>query len=456
MEKPSLRVYACGQSIWLDGISRPLLRFGGFTRLVEEDGVRGVAMPSSSLTTVIGETDAYDATIATLARQSATPRQILERLAVADLQVAADPLHPSYVRSVGFDGFVSLAVAPELAGDGTASLAEARRLWAAVDRPNALVAMPATTAGIAAIRAALVEGINVNATLLFSGPRYETVAAAYAGALEQRLASGQPVDRLRSVASFDLGHLDTAVDRLLDGRQVRASAPADATFDRSHCERKDCRPTLQEPVPGPTLVGSGQPRRGRATALVGEHPPGGVAAAGYLSSGQSHCRARARSLIPAYEAQERTDHGTNQQPHPQWRHGRRLTGEAVGRTGSATKPTAHVRAETRKELKRSHAPQMQVAPGVLAAMRCVEACVQEGVMACIAYVNTADPDDREYVHQDSWPIVTTTPQQLPSGRQVVLLDRRTAPPHEPFHGEHPVTYVVSFRSAASATDVRRS
>jgi transaldolase len=222
MSKPTFHARACGQSIWLDEISRAWLQSGRFAQLVADDGVSGVTANPSILEQAIGETNDYDAAIAGLARDGCPSQAIMERLAIEDLQTAADLLRPCYERSGGTDGFVSIEVAPQLANDAVATLAETRRLWTAMDRPNALVKIPGTAAGIDAIRAALVEGININITLLFSVARYAEVVEAYFGALEQRVAGGKPINRIRSVASFFVSRVDTAVDRLLDARAEQA------------------------------------------------------------------------------------------------------------------------------------------------------------------------------------------------------------------------------------------
>jgi transaldolase len=141
---------------------------------------------------------------------------LYEHLAIEDLQQAADLLHPAYESSQGRDGFVSFEVAPKLADDTEATIAEARRLWAALNRPNSLIKVPATAAGVNAIQQLIAEGINVNATLLFSLQRYREVALAYIAGLEMRLSRGEPLASVASVASFFLSRIDTLVDSKLD------------------------------------------------------------------------------------------------------------------------------------------------------------------------------------------------------------------------------------------------
>ena len=148
---------------------------------------------------------------------------IYEHLATADIAAAADMLRPLYDRTEGRHGFVSLEVSPYLAMDTAATIAEARRLWAAVGRQNIFIKVPATKPGIPAIRQLLAEGLNINITLLFSQQVYEDVVEAYLTALEQRVAAGKPVDRIASVASFFVSRIDTAVDKLLDEAAARAT-----------------------------------------------------------------------------------------------------------------------------------------------------------------------------------------------------------------------------------------
>jgi transaldolase / glucose-6-phosphate isomerase len=152
-----------------------------------------------------------------------TPKAVFEQLALEDIRDAADVLHPVYDRTGAADGYVSLEVAPDLARDTKGTLDEARRLWRAVDRPNLMIKVPATAEGLPAIRELLTEGINVNITLLFARAAYVAVAHAYLEALEARVARGQPVDRVASVASFFVSRIDTAIDALLAERLRSAS-----------------------------------------------------------------------------------------------------------------------------------------------------------------------------------------------------------------------------------------
>ena len=210
---------AHGQSCWLDDLTRRMIRSGELAGLIAQ-GVRGVtANPATFSKAIIGGRD-YDDDIARAAAQGLDPPAIYERLAVADVREACDILRPAYDDSEGADGFVSLEVSPHLAHDANASIAEARRLWQAVDRPNLFIKVPGTEAGLPAIEQCLADGININITLLFSVDRYEQVAEVYLRALERRLAAGQPIDRIASVASFFLSRIDVLVDEMLQGKRA--------------------------------------------------------------------------------------------------------------------------------------------------------------------------------------------------------------------------------------------
>ncbi|MEP0774294.1 MAG: bifunctional transaldolase/phosoglucose isomerase, partial [Acidobacteriota bacterium] len=185
---------------------------------VREEGVRGVTSNPAIFHKAIARGGEYDAQIAALARQGAAVQEIYEQLVVEDVRAACDVLRPLYEASDGGDGFVSLEVSPYLIHDPEGTLAEARRLWAAVGRPNLMIKIPGSPAGVAAIQEALAEGINVNVTLLFAVDAYEAVTEAYLAALERRLAAGAPVERLASVASFFVSRIDTLVDQLLGHR----------------------------------------------------------------------------------------------------------------------------------------------------------------------------------------------------------------------------------------------
>jgi len=203
-----------GQSVWLDFIERGMLAGGGLARFVEEDGVRGVTSNPSIFNKAITGGDAYDEAMASALAEdpSLSAEELFWLLAVEDIRRAADILRPVYEASGGEDGYVSLEVSPRLARDTAGTVAEARRLWARVDRPNLMIKVPATGEGIPAIEELIASSINVNATLMFSMRHYEDVAGAYLRGLKRCERPGA----VSSVASFFVSRVDTAVDRELD------------------------------------------------------------------------------------------------------------------------------------------------------------------------------------------------------------------------------------------------
>lgn len=227
MRNPVAALRDFGQSVWLDFIRRSLISSGELKRLVEEDGLGGVTSNPAIFEKAIGGSRDYAAALDELsARPGVSAREAFEALAVKDIQDAADVLRPVYERTQAQDGYVSLEVSPDLAGDTEGTQAEARRLWSRVARPNVMIKVPATPQGLPAIRTLLTEGINVNITLLFARDAYEKVAQAYIDALEARVARGQGVERLASVASFFVSRIDTAVDALLD-EKLKTAGGAD-------------------------------------------------------------------------------------------------------------------------------------------------------------------------------------------------------------------------------------
>jgi transaldolase len=207
-----------GQSVWLDYIHRDLLRSGELKRLIETRGVRGVTTNPTIFEQAIGKSETYDEAIGRLAGLGMDTAEIVEALASEDVAEACDLFQPIYEMSGGNDGFVSIEVSPKLARDAGATIVEARRLWKAVNRPNVLIKIPGTAEALPAVTQAIAEGINVNVTLLFAVTMYERVIEAYLTGLEQRLAAGQPVEALRSVASFFVSRVDSEVDRRLEAK----------------------------------------------------------------------------------------------------------------------------------------------------------------------------------------------------------------------------------------------
>jgi len=202
------------QAVWLDYIERDLLTGGGLARYVADDGVRGVTSNPSIFQKAIEGGGAYDAAVAALldAEPALATKDLYEALAIEDIRGAADVLRPVWSASDGEDGYVSLEVSPHLAHDSDGTVAEARRLWAAVDRPNLMIKVPATAAGIPALESLVASGINVNATLMFSLADYEAVAQAYI----RGIAGCAAPERVASVASFFVSRVDTKVDAALE------------------------------------------------------------------------------------------------------------------------------------------------------------------------------------------------------------------------------------------------
>lgn len=213
---PLVRLGQLGQSPWYDFITRDLMASGELARLIAEDGLRGMTSNPTIFEKAIAGSADYDADIRRLAAQGRSASAIFEALAVADVRAACDAFAGVYAASGGVDGMVSLEVSPTLAHDTAGTIAEATRLWAALDRPNAMIKIPGTLAGLPAIEAAIAAGINVNVTLLFSVERHAAVIEAYLAGLEARAARGEPVDRVASVASFFVSRVDTRIDPMLD------------------------------------------------------------------------------------------------------------------------------------------------------------------------------------------------------------------------------------------------
>lgn len=217
--KPLEQLLQCGQSIWLDSISRDLINSGELQRLVTEDKLRGLTSNPTIFEQAITRGNSYDDALGKLlkANDKQTDKALFEAVAIEDIRMAADVLRPVYNETNGGDGYVSLEVSPQLAHDTAGSIAEARRLWQAVQRPNLMIKIPATPEGIPAIEQLISEGINVNVTLMFSLKHYEVVARAYIAGLVRRTASPGVTKPLPvSVASFFVSRVDTVVDALLE------------------------------------------------------------------------------------------------------------------------------------------------------------------------------------------------------------------------------------------------
>jgi len=215
-KNPLHDLHPLGQSVWLDYIRRGMLESGELEEMIRRYDLRGVTSNPSIFEQAIGDSDDYDDELSSLASGGADADRAFETVAVADIQRACDLFRSIYDAAGGHDGLVSIEVSPTLADDTEKTLEDARRLWKSVDRPNVMIKVPGTEAGIPAIEQLLADGTNVNITLLFSVAGYERVMEAYLRGLERRAEAGQPLDRVASVASFFVSRVDASVDAALD------------------------------------------------------------------------------------------------------------------------------------------------------------------------------------------------------------------------------------------------
>lgn len=213
-----LKLIECGQSYWLDNLSRQKINSGELKQRIQERGLRGVTSNPSIFNNSISKSSDYDEQIEQLAHEGKNVSEIYEKVVIKDIQDACDLFFPLYSETEGLDGYISLEVSPHLAHNTLATEDEARRLFKEVNRPNCLIKIPGTEEGIPAIEQMLYEGININVTLLFSVDMYEKVANAYITALERRVQENKPIDKIASVASFFLSRIDVLVDQLLQHR----------------------------------------------------------------------------------------------------------------------------------------------------------------------------------------------------------------------------------------------
>jgi transaldolase len=216
MTSNTQKLYKLGQSIWYDNIERRLLNSGEMADMIKREEIFGVTSNPSIFNNAIANSKDYDSALAPLAKSGKTSIEIYESLAVEDIREAADLFRPVYEDSRGLDGYVSLEVNPDLAHDTKATCDDAIRLWNLVNRPNLMIKIPATKAGLPAIEYSITEGINVNVTLIFSLQRYEEVMSSYLTGLENRIANGNSVKDTSSVASFFVSRIDTKVDERLN------------------------------------------------------------------------------------------------------------------------------------------------------------------------------------------------------------------------------------------------
>src|SRR4051812_20730286 len=212
---PLKQLESLGQSVWLDMIQRSMLTSGELKKLIEDAGLGGLTSNPTIFEKAIGHSPDYDEQIGSVAKGGATRDAVYDAVVIKDIAAAADLFRPAYDRTQGADGFVSLEVSPLLANSTEDTLKEARRLHGKLQRPNVMIKVPATPAGLPAIQQLIREGINVNVTLIFSVDVYEKVAEAYIHGLELREQDGKPVTGIGSVASFFVSRIDTATDKEL-------------------------------------------------------------------------------------------------------------------------------------------------------------------------------------------------------------------------------------------------
>ena len=215
---PLKGLLAYGQSPWLDYIRRNILLNGDLKKMIANDGLRGMTSNPTIFEKAITGSDDYADLLNAPEAKTLNAKGLYERIAIRDVQTATDIFRSVYDETKARDGFVSLEVSPTLANDTQGTLEEARRLWKTVSRENLMVKVPATKEGIPAIRQLLEEGININITLLFAQSAYEQVAEAYIAALEARVAKGQDVSKIASVASFFVSRIDTLIDGQIDAK----------------------------------------------------------------------------------------------------------------------------------------------------------------------------------------------------------------------------------------------
>ena len=218
------KVYELGQSLWYDNIERRLLENGELKAMIERGDIYGVTSNPSIFHNAIVNSSDYDEELKRLAKEGASANEIFDRLAVQDIQAAADLFLPLYESTNGGDGYVSIEVHPDMAHDVDGTSEEAERLWALVDRPNLMVKIPATKEGLPAIQRSIAKGININITLIFSRQRYDEVIDAYLSGLEERASKGKEISGIASVASFFVSRIDGKVDGWLE-ELVREEGP---------------------------------------------------------------------------------------------------------------------------------------------------------------------------------------------------------------------------------------
>jgi transaldolase/transaldolase/glucose-6-phosphate isomerase len=213
-------IHDLGQSIWLDFFDREIINNGKLQKLIDEDGLSGITSNPSIFEKAVTSSSDYDEDIRKMSDKQKNSEEIFFGFATSDIKRAADMLKPTYDKSNGTDGFVSLEVSPHLANDTNGTIKQAVQLWKALDRKNVLIKIPGTKEGLPAIRKCISEGVNINITLLFGLDRYKEVTEAYISGLEDRVKSNQPIDQIASVASFFLSRIDVMIDPILKEKKL--------------------------------------------------------------------------------------------------------------------------------------------------------------------------------------------------------------------------------------------
>jgi transaldolase len=215
-------LHDAGQSIWLDSIDRRMLHDGELDRRIREDALTGMTSNPTIFQKALASSNAYDEQIVAAEEEGLSSWELFELLETTDVRDACDAFAGVYTSTRGVDGYVSIEISPGVSHDAAAAVAEARRLWKTVDRPNVMVKVPGTTEGAVAVRRLIADGINVNITLLFAIAAHERVIEAYMAGLEDRVKAHQPIDGLASVASFFVSRVDTEIDKRLEALIAKA------------------------------------------------------------------------------------------------------------------------------------------------------------------------------------------------------------------------------------------
>ena len=224
---PLKSLNAAGQAIWLDFIDRPMLRNGDLERRIRDDALTGMTSNPTIFEKALAEGNAYDDQIRSAAGDF-TAMELFELIATTDVRDACDLFRGTHDRTNGADGFVSIEVSPGAANNANATISEATRLWATVDRPNVMVKVPGTVEGAVAVRQLTANGVNVNITLLFAIEAHKSVIDAYMAGLEDRVQAGKDISKIHSVASFFVSRVDTEVDKRLDAAIAKSPANQEA------------------------------------------------------------------------------------------------------------------------------------------------------------------------------------------------------------------------------------